>query len=137
MKLDCVMVYVEDIAATTAFYEKAFGLKPRTLDLEQGYAQMDTGDAALAFAIETAGLHDGATMRLNRAGEASVAVQIAFVVDDVHAAWERAMAAGCSVVRPLVERPWGQTLGTLRDLNGILIELGTAPAEDWEDAPVA
>ncbi len=55
-------------------------------------------------------------------------MQLAFVHDDVAGAFERAVAAGAVAEVPLVEKPWGQTLGYLPDNNGFLVELSSPAA---------
>ena len=52
MNLGYVIFYVADVAATAAFYEKAFGLT-RRFSAESGlYIEMDTGNTALGFTAE-------------------------------------------------------------------------------------
>ncbi|MEP0820911.1 VOC family protein [Trichocoleus desertorum GB2-A4] len=52
-------------------------------------------------------------------------IEIGFVTEDVAAAFAQAVTAGAvAVVAPTV-KPWGQTVGYIRDLDGILIELGS------------
>lgn len=41
------------------------------------------------------------------------------VVDDGHAWWDRAVAAGCTVVAPYERQPWGDDWGLLLDPFGI------------------
>jgi len=47
------------------------------------------------------------------------------VTDDVRAAFARAVAAGAVALMPPKDKPWGQTVGYVRDLNGALVELCT------------
>ena len=54
MRLGYVIIYVSDLEATVVFYEKAFGIARRFIH-ESGYAEMDTGATALAFATERSG----------------------------------------------------------------------------------
>ena len=51
MRLGYVIIYVPDLEETVAFYEKAFGVSRRFIH-ESGYAEMETGATALAFATE-------------------------------------------------------------------------------------
>lgn len=127
MKLDGVMIWVSDVPATVAFYEAAFGLEVQMMDDAKTYAQMGTGETTLAFAAESAAAGTGIAIRPHR-NETPAAVQLAFVHDDVHAAYDRAVAAGAVAAVALTEKPWGQTLGYLRDNNGFLIELSSPAA---------
>jgi uncharacterized glyoxalase superfamily protein PhnB len=38
---------------------------------------------------------------------------------------DRAVAAGAALVTPPAQKPWGQTVAHVRDLNGVLIEICT------------
>ena len=129
MKLDSVMIWVPDVPATVAFYEKAFGMAVRMMDESSQYAQMETGAAALAFADERAAPTSGVTVRPNRPDLPAAAIQIALVADDVRAAWQRAIDAGGEEVAAPVEKPWGQLLGYVRDPNGVLVEIGSP--QEW------
>ena len=50
MKLGYIILYVEDVTATVAFYEKAFGLTVYFVHESKQYAELDTGTTKLAFA---------------------------------------------------------------------------------------
>jgi lactoylglutathione lyase len=128
MKLDGVMIWVADVPATVAFYEAAFGLEVTMMDDAKTYAQLGTGETTLAFAAESAAAGTGLTVRPHRSGETPAAVQLAFVHEDVTAAYDRAVAAGAEPAVPLTQKPWGQTLGYLRDNNGFLVELSSPAA---------
>ena len=49
LRLGYVILHVPDVTAATAFYEAAFGLACRFVH-PSGYAEMETGATALAFA---------------------------------------------------------------------------------------
>lgn len=121
---------VADVAASVAFYERAFGLALKSMPPSKGFAEMETGSTLLCFLSEAflreANLYDGREIVPNRAGTAPGASTIAFLTDDMEKDWTRAVAAGCTVLKAPEKKPPGQTLGYLRDLNGIVIELTTA-----------
>ena len=48
--LSHIIFYVDDVAKTMAFYEKAFGLERAFIDPSGHYGQLETGTAALSFA---------------------------------------------------------------------------------------
>ena len=123
MKLGYVIVYVPDVPKAVAFYDAAFGVPCRFVH-ESGYAEMETGATALAFADEALGRSNGVAVRANRAEDGLAAgVEVAFVCDDVPAAFARALAAGAASVQLPAEKPWGQIVAYVRDLNGVLVEL--------------
>jgi lactoylglutathione lyase len=58
MKLGYNLMYVNDVAATMDFYEKAFSLKKGFLHPEGDYGEMVTGETKLGFVShELAGSH--------------------------------------------------------------------------------
>ncbi|MCP3136513.1 VOC family protein [Pyxidicoccus xibeiensis] len=125
MKLGYVILYVPDVSTTVAFYEKAFGLQRRFLHESGTYAEMETGATALAFAAESLAKDNGLTVRFHRPKEDAAAVEVALVTPDVQAAYERAMKAGAGAAQPPKQKPWGQTVAYVRDLDGVLVELCT------------
>lgn len=122
LKLGYVIVYVPDVAAAVAFYERAFGVARRFLHESGQYAELETGVTALAFAHEELPKF-AADVARNRAAGKAAGAEVAFVTDDVAAAFERAVAAGAVAVEAPTEKPWGQTVAYVRDGNGFLVEL--------------
>jgi catechol 2,3-dioxygenase-like lactoylglutathione lyase family enzyme len=128
MRFGYAIVYVPDIETTVAFWERAFDLRRRMV-VEGEYAELETGSTRLAFAVESlAGLH-GFEIRTNRPSETPPGFEIALVTDDVEAAFARAMAAGATPASEPEQKPWGQTVAYVRDLNGILVELCSPMAD--------
>ena len=123
MKLGYAILYVADVPETVAFYQKAFGLQPRFVHESNLYAELDTGSTALAFAGEPMAAMNGLSIRPNRKADVAAGFEIALVTDDPRAAYEKAVAAGAAAVKPPQVKPWGQTVGYVRDLNGCLVEL--------------
>ena len=50
---------------------------------------------------------------------------LAFDTETLERDWQRALAAGATVVKKPEPKPWQQTVGYLRDPDGIVIELCT------------
>ena len=132
--------FVPDVAASVAFYEKAFGCSLRYMPPGAPFAELDTGSTLLCFlaegTIQKAGLFSSLPYTPNRPGPTIPGAQIAFVSDDIEADWARAVAAGASVAKPLEKRPNGQSMGYLRDLNGLLVELMTPNPRDVDEQPL-
>jgi len=129
MKFGYTIIYVADVPATVAFYESAFGLSRRFIHESNLYAEMETGDTALAFAGNEAAEMNGLAIHPNNPAELAAAWEICFVTDDVHGAFERAIAKGCSSVCKPSEKPWGQTVSYVRDLNGCIVEIASPIAK--------
>ncbi|MGD0167107.1 MAG: VOC family protein [Gaiellaceae bacterium] len=118
--------YVPDVEATLVFYERAFGLERRFVTPGGSYGELETGETALAFAALTLGQAQfPGGIRPIALDEAPPALEIALVSDDVATAFARAVEAGATPLTEPAEKPWGQTVAFVRDLNGLLIELCT------------
>lgn len=124
MKLGWVIHYVPDVAATLAFYEHAFGLTRGMLTEGNEFGTLATGETTLAFCAETFlaadAFFDFIPMRPNKLPAAS---EIAFVTDDVPGAYTKAVAAGALPLLAPKEKPWGQVVAYVRDLNGFQVEI--------------
>lgn len=122
MKLGYIIIYVPDVAATIAFYEKAFGFHRKFIH-ESGYGELETGNTALAFASEDMRTMNGVETHDNRITSKAAGAEIAFVTNDVQKAYDHAIAAGAHPYKKPEQKPWGQIVGYVRDLNGFLVEL--------------
>lgn len=126
MKFAYTILYVKDVAQSVAFYERAFGLSQRFIHESGQYAEMNTGETALAFAsndLATSNLPEG--FQENSLAKLPAGIEVGLVTEDVAAAFSQAVEAGAiAVVAPTV-KPWGQTVAYVRDLDGILIEIGS------------
>ena len=122
MKLGYVIIYVPDVLMAAEFYENAFGLTRKFIH-ESGYAEMLTGDTALAFASEALRASNGVETLDNRISTKPAGAEIAFVTDDVQASYDKAVAAGATPYKKPESKTWGQTVGYVRDLNGFLVEI--------------
>jgi catechol 2,3-dioxygenase-like lactoylglutathione lyase family enzyme len=127
MKLGYTLIYVSDVTASLAFFERAFGLERRFLHESLAYGELETGATALGFA-----LHEVARGNLGHdyvAADTSVrplGMEIGLVTDDVAAAFAKAVAAGASALAEPTTKPWGQTVAYVRCPDGTLVELCTA-----------
>jgi predicted enzyme related to lactoylglutathione lyase len=124
-KLGYVIIYVPDVARAVSFYERAFGVQRRFIHESGKYGEMETGATALAFADEAATTNHG-SFETNRGDRKAAGAEVAFVVEDVQAAFKQAIANGATAVTEPVEKPWGQTISYVRDLSGFLVEICSA-----------
>ncbi len=126
IRLENVIFYVEDVEASVAFFEKAFGLKRRFVDPSNRYGELETGHTALGFAsldLARSNLPNG--FRKIDAGELPPGMEIAFTSHDVQAAFDKAVEAGAVMVALPLQKEWGQVIGYVRDPNGILVEIAS------------
>lgn len=125
MKLRYTIIYVADVPKTVAFYEAAFGVTRRFIHDSNLYGELETGDTILAFAGIEAAEMNGLAVLPNTPNGPAAAWEICFVTDDVPAAYERALAQGCRPVSAPSEKPWGQTVSYVRDLEGCIVEIAS------------
>ena len=126
--LGYVILYVNDVAASLAFYEKAFGLARRFFHDDNGkaYGELETGATRLAFAsLALAQEHLKQEIVAAGPGKAPLGVEIALTTPDVPALFARAVEAGATAVSEPATKPWGQTVAYVRDHSGFLVELCT------------
>jgi lactoylglutathione lyase len=122
MRLGYIILYVEDVVTTVAFYEKAFGLKCRFIHESNTYAEMETGQTALAFVSETTA-KESLPFQVNRIKKEAAGIEIGFVVENVAQQYNHAVeSSAIPVVKP-TKKPWGQTVSYVRDNNGCLVEI--------------
>lgn len=121
MQFRYTILFVEDVAASLAFYERAFGLTRRFLHEGGDYGELATGETRLAFSSVRLMRDLGKTPGRPRR-EAPV-FEIAFETDDVAAALDRALSAGAVPVQPVRQEDWGQTTAYVSDPDGYLVEL--------------
>lgn len=114
---------------TVAFYETAFGLTRRFVHDSNLYAEMETGDTALAFAANSAAEMNGLAFAPNERAAMPAGWEICFVVDDVTKAFDAATAGGCTPVASPETKPWGQDVSYVRDLNGCIVEIASPIAK--------
>lgn len=130
MKLGYTIIYVADVPKTVAFYEAAFGIKQRFIHKSNLYGEMETGETILAFASTEAAEMNGLAILPNNPAGPAAAWEICFVTDNVTNAYELALSAGCQPVSAPSEKPWGQTVSYVRDLDGCIVEIAS-PIQGW------
>ena len=120
------ILYVENVEATLAFYGNAFGLKDKFITPEKDYGELETGSTTLAFASYSVAEFNGIAIEKRDSKAFYSPFEITFVADDIESAWKQAVEAGGEIVKEPTQKPWGQTVGYLRDINGFLVEVCTA-----------
>lgn len=126
MKFRYTILYVEDVPASLAFYESAFGLARKMLHDSGTYGELDTGETVLAFLARASLAGLGKTP--GRMDRAAPVFEIALETDDVDAAFARAVAAGARPERDPEDMPWGQRISYVSDPDGVLVEICSAVA---------
>ena len=120
------ILYVADVSQSLKFYEMAFGFERRFISPENDYAELQTGGTTLALAshaLAASNLKNG--FRASNPQEKPFAIEIGLVTDQVEETLENALKHGATLEAECSQKPWGQTVAYLRDIDGFLIELCT------------
>jgi uncharacterized glyoxalase superfamily protein PhnB len=126
LKFAYTIFYVQDVVKTIEFYEKAFGFKRTFIADTAEFGQLDTGGTALSFAtIELLNGEIPGGFIASDARKQPLGMEVAFSTDNVEQAYQAAIAAGATEVTLPAVKPWGQTVGYVRDINGFLVEICT------------
>lgn len=128
VRLGYVILYVRDVEASLAFYERAFGLRRRFYNDDAGkaYGELDTGGATISFASLPLAIDQlGQEPQLPERTKPPIGAEIALLTSDVKAVYARAVAAGALPVKEPAVKPWGQTVAYVRDNAGHLVEICT------------
>jgi lactoylglutathione lyase len=124
VKFGYTILYVPDVGASIAFYEAAFGLQRKFVTPENDYGELLTGETTLAFAslaLAQSNLPDG--FQASTASALPFGIELGLVTEDVAGTMAQALAQGATLAKAAAEKPWGQTVGYLRDLDGFLLEI--------------
>ena len=115
-------LFVDDLDVAIAFYSRVLGFQP--IRKEADYASLRNGAVILGLG-PTAKLPatGGYFTQVRLQGQRGVGVEIVLEVDDVHAAYQQVLAAGASIVDPLVAQPWGLTDFRLTDPDGYYLRI--------------
>ncbi|XP_020577777.1 uncharacterized protein LOC110022941 [Phalaenopsis equestris] len=121
------VVYVKDVAESVAFYAKAFGYHVRRLDKSHRWGELDSGNTTIAFTPEHQRETDEKSGSVQKPVglDARQPVEICFAFADVDAAYKTAVESGAAPVSPPEDKEWGQRVGYVRDIDGIVVRLGS------------
>lgn len=124
---------IRDAARAIEFYKQAFGAKQRG-EVARGpdgkvmHAELQIGDSIIMMSDE---FPDFGTLSPQSVGGSSV--QLHIYLDNVDAAFDRAVKAGATVTMPLMDQFWGDRYGTLRDPFGHKWSIATHVKDMSED----
>jgi PhnB protein len=115
---------VDGARKAAEFYKRAFGAE------ESGCVKDDDSGRTMHIHLY---VNNGSLMLSDAFPEHGVPLEkpqgfmLHLQVDDVEAAWQRAVEAGADIVMPLEIAFWGDRYGQLRDPFGVLWSLGGPP----------
>ncbi len=126
MKYAYTILYVENVSESIKFYEKAFGFKPKFVSPEKDYGEVISGQTTIAFAsldLGNSNFKNG--FKKIDIKEKPFGIEMAFTSENIELDFQNAINSGATEYEPIIEIPWGQKVGYLRDNNGFLIEVCT------------
>jgi lactoylglutathione lyase len=126
VKLGYTILYVSDVTKSTEFYESAFGFQRKFITPENDYAELLTGETTISFAslqLANSNLKNG-FLESKQVGK-PFGIELALVADNVQEIIDKAVGFGAIVVENPIQKPWGQTVGYIRDIDGFLLEICT------------
>jgi lactoylglutathione lyase len=126
IKFAYTILYVSDVKRTAEFYSKTFDFEVRFIAPGDEYAELNSGTTTLSFAalpLAKSNLKDG--FQESSLKDRPFGLEIGFTTVDVPALVEKALANGATLLEEPKEKPWGQMVAYVRDLDGFLIEICT------------
>ncbi|TCN56626.1 VOC family protein [Flavobacterium circumlabens] len=126
IKFGYTILYVENVETAVAFYENAFGFSRKFVTPENDYGELSTGETTLSFASKKLAAQNLKEGFIESNLEAKpFAIEIGFITDDVTETVQKATSFGAVLVKEPAQKPWGQIVAYIRDLDGFLIEICT------------
>lgn len=126
VKFGYTIFYVNDVTKSIEFYEKSFGFERKFITPENDYAELETGQTTISFAsveLANSNLRDGFIE--SNLMKKPFATELGFVTDNVNKIVKIAENNGATIIEEPKEKPWGQTVAYLRDIDGFLLEICT------------
>ena len=126
VKFGYTILYVEDVEKSVAFYENVFGFSRKFVTPENDYGELSTGETTISFAskkLASQNLPDGfieSTLE-----DKPFAIELGFITDNVGELVQKATSFGAVLIKEPTQKPWGQIVAYVRDVDGFLIEICT------------
>lgn len=126
IKFGYTILYVEDVERSIVFYENAFGFSRKFISPDNDYGELTTGETTLSFASKTLAAQNLKDGFIESNPDAKpFAIEIGFITDDVPQLVQKLTSFGAILVKEPTEKPWGQIVAYVRDLDGFLVEICT------------
>ena len=126
IKFGYTIFYVTDVTKSIEFYEQAFGFTRKFITPESDYGEILSGETTISFAstdFVNSNLEGGFIQ--SELNNQPFGIEIGLLTDDVGIAITKAVAAGAKLISEPTQKPWGQTVAYIRDINGFLVEICT------------
>jgi lactoylglutathione lyase len=126
VNLGYTILYVSDVTKSVEFYESAFGFSRKFITPENDYAELLSGETTISFvSLELANSNLKKGFLKSNQSDQPFGIELAFVSENVQETIDKALASGAIIEEKPIEKPWGQTVGYIRDIDGFLLEICT------------
>ncbi|MEM6346420.1 MAG: VOC family protein [Bacteroidota bacterium] len=126
MQYAYTILYVKEVEESLHFYEQAFGFQRKFITPEGDYGELISGATTIAFASFELGASNFKKGYLKSDPQGRpFGIELTFTSANIEEDFAKALGAGAIEEEPLIQKPWGQIVGYLRDNNGFLIEICT------------
>lgn len=126
VKFAYTILYVQNVTTSIEFYEKAFGFSRKFITPENDYGELLVGETSLAFAsITLVNANISGGFQNSSLTEKPFGMEIGLTTDNVEETIRIAIEAGATLLEKPTQKPWGQIVAYLRDLDGFLVEVCT------------
>lgn len=120
------ILYVADVNKAIEFYEKAFGFQRKFITPDDSYGELITGNTTLSFAVHSLAKSNLRNGYLESSlQKQAFGIEIGITTPNVEETIKKAIDAGGTLEAEPKQKPWGQTVSYIRDLDGFLIEICT------------
>jgi len=126
VKFGYTILYVEDVQKSIEFYENTFDFSRKFITPENDYGELSTGETTISFAskkLAAQNLKDGFIE--SNLEDKPFAIELGFITDNVGELVQKATSFGAVLIKEPTQKPWGQIVAYVRDLDGFLIEICT------------
>ncbi|KAM0953563.1 putative glyoxalase/Bleomycin resistance protein/Dihydroxybiphenyl dioxygenase [Dioscorea sansibarensis] len=122
------VIYVKDVAKSVAFYANAFGYEVRRLDESHRWGELESGETTIAFTPKHQRETDeisGEVKEPEKEKKERSSMEVCLAYEDVDSAYQRAVEMGAVPVSSPEKKEWGQKVGYVRDIDGIVVRMGS------------
>ncbi|MEO1644385.1 MAG: alpha/beta hydrolase fold domain-containing protein, partial [Chloroflexota bacterium] len=119
------MIHVADVKDTAEWYRSVFGFAITFITPDSSYAEMDTGSTTLAFSAEPMEREKYGDFVPNTFEALPAGFHLALQVSDLNTTYEKALTMEAVSINPPQAQSWGADVARIRDLNGVLVAIGS------------
>lgn len=126
IKFKYVILYVEDVEKSMAFYQNTFNIPLKFITPEKDYGELLTGETSLSFAsaaLANSNIKQG--FLSSQSAEKPFGIELGFTTDSVEDLLEKAIKNGAVLYENISVKPWGQKVAYIKDPNNYLVEICT------------